>query len=174
MLFTNAGAEYEYDLNREGGYSAWESAMDRLNRYFPVNQTTQTLITLDDYAANYHPDMVLRSTYLDKLLPWDELFNKFLERENFTQLAQSYGVAIKNEATIVQSCPYTISDNPTRQELEVLSADGTIGCERYVELVRFEDTSQEASSITASLYVGITNLSLQNTIQRWFGQVPRE
>jgi hypothetical protein len=132
----NAAMETEMGANPDGDRAEDQYAYERLRTYYPRDPAVAVLVFCGD---KYHPDEIFRQSCIDTFKPWYRYFDMFMEREGLTRLIKQCGLAIKKEPTIVQPWPYKVRDNDEKEEFEILKASGTVGCERYMELVRSED-----------------------------------
>lgn len=139
MLFINAAKEIEYVANPQGDVHSMLTAMQRLKKYMPIDESRMSL-TRGGMNTSIPPDLISRTACCDMFKPWDRYFDMFMDETKITQLATLYGLAIKKKHTIVQPWPYKIQNSTTKGEFDVLRASSTTGFERYMEFQRLEVT----------------------------------
>lgn len=116
--------------------------MRKVIRLLPINR--QAMLSRDKTNAESMKLMQVQSLFVDN----DALFDRFLQETWLEEFTKSFfGVAMKENNTIVSKWPMRLGKNPTQKEFDMVFQSGHQGSERYVEwrrtrLMGLEDWSE--------------------------------
>lgn len=86
----------------------------------------------------FSAELVVRGQHYDIMMDNDVILDRYIERTCSEKVAESLGLKMKCENTIVAKWPCRLKKNPTRREFEMVYWSGHNGSERYVEWYRNE------------------------------------
>ena len=105
-----------------------ETSMRKGIQFLPINR--QAMLSGDNTNAESMKLIQAQSLLVDN----DALFDRFLQETRLKEFANSFfGVAMKENNTIVSKWPMRLGKNPTQKEFDMVFRSGHQGSERYVE-----------------------------------------
>ncbi len=111
----------------------------QLRMFMPFDPTA--MISRDGTDPDFLKFMEARMHFRD----FDKLFERYLQRLDFANVAKKAGLKMKKKHTVIQPWPLRLKKDPTQKEFNELIASGHIGHERYVEWESHDETTQNDS-----------------------------
>jgi hypothetical protein len=104
-----------------------ERSERKIQQYLPINP--EAILRGNPYSAELLNFLNADDLFIDR----GPLFDKYLTLTRVEEAANSLGLRMKSQHTVIEKWPMRLNEHPTQHEFEMLYWSGHVGSERYVE-----------------------------------------